>query len=117
MDLVPTHRLRFLAALGLSASAHVLVLALLRPHPATPPRPTAKILPISLVSLPGGGGRLFLGTRFGIPGTNSNGYNDWGYWMGVEIRSARRRAITAFCSTRSMVVPRRRNSSIVRKIL
>jgi len=56
VDLVPTHRLRFLAALGLSASAHVLVLALLRPHPATPPRPTAKILPISLVSLPGGGG-------------------------------------------------------------
>jgi hypothetical protein len=38
------------------------------------------------VSLPGGGGRLFLGTRFGIPGTNSNGYNDWGYWTGVEIR-------------------------------
>ena len=41
--------------------------------------------PFSLL-LPGDGGRLVLGTRYGRPGTGAGAYGDWGYWTGVVLR-------------------------------
>ena len=37
------------------------------------------------VRLPGVAGELILRTRFGPPGTQSNGFEDWGYWSDVVL--------------------------------
>ena len=37
------------------------------------------------VTLPGVAGELILRTRFGPPGTPSNGFEDWGYWSDVVL--------------------------------